>query len=84
MERTTKKLVVLGAGTAGTMIVNKLRRRLPREEWSITVVDPRLPRGIRPLIRELDAIIENDKGRRLSSLLTAPRSASSTVDPQGR
>jgi sulfide:quinone oxidoreductase len=35
----TRRLVVLGAGTAGTMIVNKLRRRLPREEWEITVVD---------------------------------------------
>jgi sulfide:quinone oxidoreductase len=35
----TERLVVLGAGTAGTMIVNKLRRRLPREEWQITVVD---------------------------------------------
>src|SRR4051812_24798575 len=35
----TKRLVVLGAGTAGTMIVNKLRRRLPRDEWVITVVD---------------------------------------------
>ncbi len=35
----TKNLVVLGAGTAGTMVVNKLRRRLPADEWSITVVD---------------------------------------------
>ncbi|WP_148616362.1 type III sulfide quinone reductase, selenoprotein subtype [Nocardioides rubriscoriae] len=35
----TRRLVVLGAGTAGTMIVNKLRRRLPRDEWEITVVD---------------------------------------------
>src|SRR3954452_15523452 len=35
----TKRLVVLGAGTAGTMIVNKLRRRLSRDEWEITVVD---------------------------------------------
>ena len=34
-----RRLVVLGAGTAGTMIVNKLRRRLPRAEWEITVVD---------------------------------------------
>jgi sulfide:quinone oxidoreductase len=34
-----KKLVVLGAGTAGTMIVNKLRRRLGEDTWSITVVD---------------------------------------------
>jgi len=33
------KLVVLGSGTAGTMIVNKLRRRLDAHDWSITVVD---------------------------------------------
>ena len=34
-----RRLVVLGGGTAGTMIVNKLRRRLPRDQWEITVVD---------------------------------------------
>ena len=34
-----KKLLVLGGGTAGTMVVNKLRRRLPVSEWEITVVD---------------------------------------------
>lgn len=40
MATTTKKsLVVLGAGTAGTMVANKLRHRLPRTEWTITVVD---------------------------------------------
>lgn len=33
-----KKLLILGAGTAGTMSANKLRRRLD-EDWSITVVD---------------------------------------------
>jgi sulfide:quinone oxidoreductase len=32
-------LLVLGAGTAGTMVVNRLRRRLDPAEWSITVVD---------------------------------------------
>ncbi|OLP72946.1 oxidoreductase, partial [Salmonella enterica subsp. enterica serovar Javiana] len=31
--------MVLGGGTAGTMVVNKLRRELPRSEWGITVVD---------------------------------------------
>ncbi len=35
-----KRLLVLGAGTAGTMAVNKMRPLLPREEWSITIVDP--------------------------------------------
>jgi sulfide:quinone oxidoreductase len=34
-----KNLVVLGAGTAGTMVVNMLRKRLPASEWAITVVD---------------------------------------------
>ncbi|RYV49509.1 type III sulfide quinone reductase, selenoprotein subtype [Pengzhenrongella frigida] len=34
-----KRLLVLGAGTAGTMIVNKLRHHLPAAQWSITVVD---------------------------------------------
>ncbi len=31
-------IVVLGAGTAGTMLVNRLRRRLD-DSWSLTVVD---------------------------------------------
>ena len=34
-----RNLVILGGGTAGTMIANKLRRRLGRTEWDITVVD---------------------------------------------
>lgn len=33
-----KKLVILGAGTAGTTLVNKMRRRLG-SEWEITIVD---------------------------------------------
>ena len=35
-----KRLLVLGAGTAGTMAINKLRPRLPEDEWEITVVEP--------------------------------------------
>lgn len=34
-----QRLLVLGAGTAGTMVVNKLRRVLDRRDWDITVVD---------------------------------------------
>ena len=34
-----KNLLVLGAGTAGTMVVNKLRPRLDKDEWNITIVD---------------------------------------------
>ncbi|HVB44019.1 MAG TPA: FAD/NAD(P)-binding oxidoreductase [Streptosporangiaceae bacterium] len=33
-----QRLLVLGGGTAGTMVVNKLRRRLD-SQWQITVVD---------------------------------------------
>ncbi len=34
-----KRLVILGAGTAGTMMANKLRNALDKEEWKITIVD---------------------------------------------
>ena len=34
-----KRLVILGAGTAGTMIANTLSRRLP-DGWEIVMVDP--------------------------------------------
>lgn len=33
-----KKLVILGAGSGGTMMANKLRRDLD-DEWSITLID---------------------------------------------
>lgn len=34
-----KKLLILGAGTAGTMVANRLHRRLNANEWDITLVD---------------------------------------------
>ena len=34
-----KRLVVLGAGTAGTMVVNKLRHKLSTDDWAMTIVD---------------------------------------------
>ena len=34
-----KNLVVVGAGTGGTMVANRMRRRLPAD-WALTVVDP--------------------------------------------
>ena len=34
-----KKLVILGAGTAGTIMLNKLTPVLDRDEWQITIVD---------------------------------------------
>src|SRR5664279_2438523 len=35
-----RKLLVIGAGTAGVITVNKLRKRLRSSDWEITIVDP--------------------------------------------
>jgi sulfide:quinone oxidoreductase len=35
-----KTLLILGAGTGGTLIANKMARRLDPREWQIVVVDP--------------------------------------------
>jgi sulfide:quinone oxidoreductase len=35
----TKKLLILGAGTGGTIMANHFARRLDRSEWSVTVID---------------------------------------------
>lgn len=34
-----RKLVILGAGTAGTIMLNKLTEALDKNEWQITIVD---------------------------------------------
>jgi sulfide:quinone oxidoreductase len=34
-----KKLVILGAGTAGTMMASHLKKELKKSEWEITIVD---------------------------------------------
>jgi sulfide:quinone oxidoreductase len=34
-----KNLVILGAGTAGTMMANHLVSKLPKNDWGITIVD---------------------------------------------
>ena len=33
-----KKILILGAGTGGTIMANKLRKELSRDEWEITLV----------------------------------------------
>ena len=34
-----KRLLILGAGTGGTIMANKMRKLLSREDWEITIVD---------------------------------------------
>jgi len=36
-----KRIVILGAGTAGTMMANHLNKKLDREEWEISIIDER-------------------------------------------
>src|SRR6266545_8040977 len=36
---TMKRLVILGAGTGGTMVANRMRKRLGAD-WTVTLVDP--------------------------------------------
>jgi sulfide:quinone oxidoreductase len=35
-----KQLVILGGGTAGTIVANRMAKRLSSKEWSVTLVDP--------------------------------------------
>ena len=34
-----KRLLIIGGGTAGTMMANKLRKALDKDDWEITIVD---------------------------------------------
>ena len=34
-----KRIVILGAGTAGTIVANKLVQEMDPDQWKITVVD---------------------------------------------
>ena len=43
-----KKLLILGAGTAGTIMANKMRNELPVKEWSITVVEKEMNHYYQP------------------------------------
>lgn len=43
-----KKLVILGAGTAGTLMANAMSRKLNMNEWSITIIDKGLDHIYQP------------------------------------
>jgi sulfide:quinone oxidoreductase len=43
-----KKLLILGAGTAGTIMANKMRKQLPVDEWSVTIVEKQLTHYYQP------------------------------------
>ncbi len=43
-----KSLVILGAGTAGTMMANHLHKKLDRKEWDISIIDERKEHHYQP------------------------------------
>ncbi len=43
-----KSLVILGAGTAGTMMANHLNKKLDRKEWEISIIDERKEHHYQP------------------------------------
>lgn len=43
-----KSLVILGAGTAGTMMANHLRKKLNKKEWEISIIDERKEHHYQP------------------------------------
>lgn len=43
-----KKIIILGAGTAGTMMANHLKHHVNMEEWEITIIDERTEHHYQP------------------------------------
>jgi hypothetical protein len=58
---------------------NDMRYMIRRGQRSITVTDAHMPRSIRPLINSLNAVIEGDVGRQVSSELHS--AVSGTIAP---
>jgi hypothetical protein len=58
---------------------NDIRYMIRRGRRSVTVTADHMPRSIRPLVRNLDAIIDGDTGREVSSSFHA--AITGTIDP---
>ncbi len=80
-----KNLVILGAGTAGTLVANHLRGKLPND-WSISVVDPDPIHIYQPGLiflpfgREREERIVRQRGKTLKSGVEWVQEAVSRVD----
>jgi sulfide:quinone oxidoreductase len=69
-----KNLVILGAGTAGTMVANRMVRSLDERTWRVTVVDPEVTHLYQPGLLFLPF------GNREEGELVRPRGQ--TLDPR--
>ena len=84
-----KTILILGAGTAGTAIAHKLRRRLPGE-WDVAVVDPSTTHLYQPGLlflpfgdETVDRIVR-DRGATLGKGITWHRDAVQAIDTEQR
>jgi sulfide:quinone oxidoreductase len=83
-----KNLIILGAGTAGTTVANRMRARLPRA-WALTVVDPEPLHLYQPGLLFLPFGARDEAKLQRSREQTLPdvrwvREAVSLVDPAAR
>jgi sulfide:quinone oxidoreductase len=82
-----KHLVILGAGTAGTAVANRMAKRLP-SDWSVTVVDPSSRHLYQPGLLFIpfggNDAIERPRGGTLRPGITWVREPVSRVDPDAR
>ncbi len=83
-----RTLLVIGAGTAGVITVNKLRKKLPRSEWDITIVDPAETHDYQPgyLFLAVGMYTPKKVGRPLAKLIpkgvNLVKQAVTEVDPE--
>ena len=75
-----KTILILGAGTAGTAIAHKLRRRL-LNDWDVAVVDPSSTHLYQPGLLFLPSVTKPKSG---SCASAAPRSARGSLGTRTR
>jgi sulfide:quinone oxidoreductase len=82
-----KNLVILGAGTAGTTVANRMAKKVSRG-WSVTVVDPSSRHLYQPGLLFIPfggpEAIERSRGRTLRPGVTWVREPVARVDPDTR
>lgn len=82
-----KNLVILGAGTAGTTVANRMVRRLP-DGWSVTVVDPETTHLYQPGLlflpfgKQDEDKMQRPRKRTLSPKVTWVQKAIAKVQPE--
>ncbi|MFO0602832.1 MAG: FAD-dependent oxidoreductase [Polyangiales bacterium] len=85
-----KHLVILGAGTAGTMVANRMARSLDGRQWRVTVVDPEVTHLYQPGLLFLpfgdreEGELVRPRGQTLDERVDWRQNAVWSVDPTAR